>query len=376
LTQSPGTLRLEYVDPSTLGPNPSNWRTHPEGQRAALAQAIDQVGWVKPLIFNARTGLLIDGHMRREDAIRRGCAVPVVIGEWDESQERTILATLDPIGLMAEADSGLFAALLEQLDTVGPDLMGLISATADAMGLYKGMDDASTDDVVSDHDEAPEESDPVGEPEPTDGVPDAIFPSDNELGIPTLDLRMQAAACVFPLTTWGTIAGNRAMPGTWLFYIDDYRFEPLWKDPAKALRAGAVNAAEINFSTHEQHPKAYAIWQTYRKRWVARYWQTQGVRILVDLNVHESFRDVNLIGVPKGWKAYANRAHNRGDGLEAEHAIACEHAGTDEILYLVYGGGKAVKELCAARSWNWAPEQYDVAKANLKAKKEADNGQK
>ena len=83
-------------------------------------------------------------------------------------------------------------------------------------------------------------------------------------------------------------------------------------------------------------------------------------------------RDLNLLGVPRGWKAYANRAHNGGDGLEEECELAREHAGTAEILYLVYGGGKAVQELAGARGWNWCPEQFDAAKARLKQERSTD----
>jgi hypothetical protein len=373
-THAPGSLRLEWVDPSSLGPNPANWRIHPEPQRAALSQSLDQVGWVKPLIFNATTGHLLDGHMRREDAIKRKCLVPVVIGEWDLAHERTILATLDPIAMMAEADSTAFSKLLETLETTGPDLMGLISQTADACGLFADLQSGKDDD----DDRSLATVDPTAPTEATDEdrdtVPDAIYPSNNDLGIPTLDLKLQARAVDFPVQTWGSISANVPMTGTWCFYVDDHRFEPIWKNPLKVLRSAPTNAIEPNFSTHEQHPLAFAIWQTYRKRWCARFWQTRGVRIFVDLNVDATFRAINFLGVPKGWTAFANRAHDQGDGLIEAHAAACEHSGTDQILYLVYGGGKAVKQLAQEQSWIWVPEQYDTAHARIAAQKEAQHG--
>jgi hypothetical protein len=119
---------------------------------------------------------------------------------------------------------------------------------------------------------------------------------------------------------------------------------------------------EPNFSTHEQHPPAYVLWQVYRKRWLARWWQSKGLRVWVDLNVHRDFRELNLLGVPRGWKAFANRAHSEGDGLAEEYELARQHAGSEDVLYLVYGGGKAVKALCAERGWFHEPEQFDEAK--------------
>jgi hypothetical protein len=367
-------LRLEYVEADSLSAHPGNWRRHPAEQRAAFGQAFEQVGWVKPIIFNEETNRLVDGHMRRE--LFAGQIVPVIIGRWSESQERTILATLDPMSLMAESDKTAFAQLLEQLDATGPDLLGLIGATAEIAGLYKGLD-ANDQDIGE---KLPDEHE--GEPHPVPGlddpvpasrsdVPDAVFPSSNEWGIPDLLIGKSADAYDFPVTTWGSVAANRPMPGTWCFYIDDDRFEPLWRDPSRVLLGNPVNAIEPNFSTHQQHPRAFILWQVYRKRWLARWWQSKGLRIFVDLNVCKAARELNLLGVPKGWKAWANRAHNSGEGLAEEFDLACEHAGTGEILYLVYGGGAAVRELCAARGWKWVEEQYDAAKRRVKAKKGA-----
>src|SRR5687768_15883502 len=61
-------LRLEYVQAGTLTPNPSNWRKHPQRQLDALRQALgdDDVGWAGALLFNERTGRLVDGHGRLE----------------------------------------------------------------------------------------------------------------------------------------------------------------------------------------------------------------------------------------------------------------------------------------------------------------------
>jgi hypothetical protein len=99
-------LRLEWRTPAELAENPRNWRSHPAGQVAALDGLLDDVGWAGALLYNERTGRLIDGHLRRERALARGDGkVPVLVGSWDEEQEKKILATLDPIGSMASADA-------------------------------------------------------------------------------------------------------------------------------------------------------------------------------------------------------------------------------------------------------------------------------
>ena len=106
-------LRLEYLDPTELADNPANWRTHPESQRTALGDVLKEVGWAGALLYNEKTGRLIDGHARKE--LSQGQKVPVLIGSWTEDQEKLILATLDPLGAMAEANSQALDILLREL---------------------------------------------------------------------------------------------------------------------------------------------------------------------------------------------------------------------------------------------------------------------
>lgn len=116
LSESPRPLRLEWIDPATLDGNPQNWRVHPANQTAALRDVIAEVGWAGALLYNERTKRLIDGHARKEMFAGQG-PVPVLIGSWDEATEKKILATLDPIAAMAEADAGKLDALLRDVQT-------------------------------------------------------------------------------------------------------------------------------------------------------------------------------------------------------------------------------------------------------------------
>jgi DNA modification methylase len=117
------TLRLEWRVASELEPNPLNWRKHPSRQLEGLAEVLDRVGWAGALLYNERTGRLVDGHARRE--LRPEEKVPVLIGNWTEEQEREILATLDPLGAVAVADAEVFKALVDQLREDGSALEGV-----------------------------------------------------------------------------------------------------------------------------------------------------------------------------------------------------------------------------------------------------------
>ena len=124
-------LRLEYRTPAELTENPKNWRRHPPAQSAALADVMAEVGWAGACLFNERTGRLIDGHLRRKLAQEQGCdRIPVLIGSWDEATEAKILATLDPIGALAEADSTKLEALLQEVSTESEPLQHLLADLA------------------------------------------------------------------------------------------------------------------------------------------------------------------------------------------------------------------------------------------------------
>lgn len=115
---APATFRSRIVghseeDPTDLLANPRNWRVHPGRQRDALRGSLESVGWVQSVIVNDRTGHVVDGHARIEEAISRGEAtVPVVHVDLSEEEENLVLATLDPIGAMATTDRAKLEELL------------------------------------------------------------------------------------------------------------------------------------------------------------------------------------------------------------------------------------------------------------------------
>jgi len=126
------TLRLEYLDLKELQDNPFNYRRHPSAQQKALTDIIDEVGWAGAALFNERTNRLIDGHLRKK--ISKGKS-PVLIGNWTEEQEKKILATLDPLAAMAEADSGQLEALLKCIQTDSGPVMQMLQDLAAENGI-------------------------------------------------------------------------------------------------------------------------------------------------------------------------------------------------------------------------------------------------
>jgi hypothetical protein len=98
--------------------NPKNWRLHPEYQQVALSGVLETVGWVQELIVNEVTGNLIDGHLRYELAKKhKEKEVPVKYVKLTPEEEDIVLATLDPIAEMADADQKALNSLIDGIQT-------------------------------------------------------------------------------------------------------------------------------------------------------------------------------------------------------------------------------------------------------------------
>jgi hypothetical protein len=116
------------VAPGELQSNPSNWRIHTEFQRRVLRAVLAEVGWVKGVIVNKQTGLLLDGHLRVEEALHNGEeSIPVTYVDLSVEEEQKVLAILDPLASLAIQDQALFAALTEELSFLSFDTGKLLA---------------------------------------------------------------------------------------------------------------------------------------------------------------------------------------------------------------------------------------------------------
>ncbi len=109
-----------------------NARRHPGKQREALIGSLNEVGWVAPVIVSARTGKLLDGHARIEETLTKDeeAMVPFVKVDVSENEERTILASFDPITGLATYDREALDALLREVSTGEAALQEMLSDLA------------------------------------------------------------------------------------------------------------------------------------------------------------------------------------------------------------------------------------------------------
>lgn len=69
------------------------------------------------------------------------------------------------------------------------------------------------------------------------------------------------------------------------FYIDDYQFQRVWKDPDRYIPILQKFDFVISpdFSIYSDMPEAMRIYNHYRKHWVAAYWQEHGIKVVPDI---------------------------------------------------------------------------------------------
>lgn len=135
------------MDPRSLQANPANWRDHNPEQREAMREVLESIGWIQRVIVNKRTGFLLDGHLRVEEAVRKNePRVPVVFVDLSPAEEKKMLALLDPIAGMAGMDKEKLRALLADLRGESGGLEALLRQLRDAAGMNQEL--AHAEDVV------------------------------------------------------------------------------------------------------------------------------------------------------------------------------------------------------------------------------------
>jgi hypothetical protein len=102
--------------------------------------------------------MLIDGHLRTD--VMHDQEIPVLVLDVDEAEADKLLATIDPLAAMAEADAGKLDELLREIDTGSEALQEMLSKLAEEAGVLDGLDAKEIEE-----DEVPEVPvDPITKP--------------------------------------------------------------------------------------------------------------------------------------------------------------------------------------------------------------------
>lgn len=353
----------EIVTLSTrdLIPHPRNPRKISQEDLNILCDSIRQNGYwqhrpmaVEPVPDQPGKYYILDGNQRKKalGRLKRYEAPCMIYTELtDDERDDIILRSNINNG---EWDVPMLQVEFEQVDLEGIGLQIELPEPPDV-----GMADNTTGDSHTEtSDDATDDTDDEKDKVDTDRMSlyfrmlgDYIYPSNNEFDIPTLLTDNMPVHLELPFTPWGAEARYKKGITTYHFYVEDYRFEQLFKDPIKLLQSGCRAIVEPNCSIHDQTPMAHAIWQTYRKRYLCRYLQECGMQIWVDLNVSPHFEEINALGVPDGYNAFCTRGVSGWlETTERHWHMAQRISGLEKPNMFVYGGGEDVAEWCREHS--------------------------
>ena len=328
-----------------------------KSQKAAIAAGIKRVRVIETtgdeLIAVKRTDVELESEQGRKMALLDNLTTQVNLA-WDETELQTITGEIEGFDV---GDFGFDPHDVKDVDLPFPD------------------HNDNTDNSDNDESEPTEEEEP--DPEKMKlyfmMLGDYVYPSNNEFDIPTLLMDNMPVHLELPFTPWGAEARYKKGINTYHFYVDDYRFEQLFKDPIKLLQSGCRAIIEPNCSIHDQTPMAHAIWQTYRKRYLCRYLQECGMQIWVDLNVSPHFEEINALGVPEGYNAFCTRGVTGWLNTTERHwQMAKRISGLEKPNMFVYGGGQDVEEWCKERDIVYIKEYMNKARQGVNPEQESD----
>jgi hypothetical protein len=178
-----------------------------------------------------------------------------------------------------------------------------------------------------------------------------IFDSIGYWNIPRLrkDMLMQPEDLPENLTTWaGSATRHNDDPDTWWlynygvdstsgmkdvskvivsFYTYDEYFDPWWWGPAKyvskVLNSGIKFILTPDFTDETAQGHAFCLYQLYRARWMGRYFQEAGLKVLPNISWPdqdiEFLEKYTLKTLPKDLRMISMQCQTYGDDMTDEH---------------------------------------------------------
>lgn len=334
-----------------------------KGNVRAIAESLAANKQYRPIVVQKSTKKILAGnHTWQAAKILGWDKIAVVFVDVDDEQAKRIVLADNRTNDLAEYDNGILAELLKDLgSTAGTgytesDLQSILAALEGATEAVYSMSDTVHEESLLHNDrlvdlpvgplatrqqdddadsaaafgQVEEEEDKLDKTEgDLAGVftlkDDLVFPGYGFWEIPYLRDDMMIEELPSPLTTWaGSATRDMDWEGYWLynwgidstsgmkdlskimlsFYAWDEYFECWWDNPSKYL--SKVINAKIKYAitpnyTQGGMPMALSLHNLYRSRWVGRYLQEVGVRVMPDLEMRDEpqFADIAIKSLPK-----------------------------------------------------------------------------
>ena len=343
-TQKIITSEIATVLVSTLKGYDKNPR---KGNVKAIAESLEINKQYRPIVVQKSSNKILAGNHTWLAAQSLGWKeIAVVYVDVDDTAAKRIVLADNRTNDLADYDGQVLAELLRDLGTGDgtgyseSDMQAILNATAADVDQVIWASNNAGEETLSQNDPllsvnlgtSPEsnrdegvgiefgEEEDAGEtieskPDDLAGVytlkEDLVFSGATFWEIPYLREDMMIEELPEPLHTWaGSATRSMDWDGYWLynwgvdstsgmkdlskiflsFYCWDDYIEPWWDNPvshmSKVLHAGIKYAITPNFTPNDM-PTTLSLYQLYRSRWIGRYLQEIGVRVMPDLQIRE-----------------------------------------------------------------------------------------
>ena len=227
-----------------------------------VANSIKEFGFKVPIVID-RNGVVVTGHTRLKACKKLGIKkVPCIVADdLTDEQIKAFRLADNKVAEMADWD---FKLLDEELESIDFDF--------EAFGFeipevgYK--EEHKEDYQEQKHDYF--------------NLLNGDFNGEGRFGIPEI-LPVTAIPKVEEWIGFNYVKTTKDMDGKGVhFFLDDYQFERVWNMPEVSAQRliGASVVCSPDFSMFTDFAPALQIYNHYRKHWVARYWQTFGIRVI------------------------------------------------------------------------------------------------
>lgn len=375
-------MQLETADPINLVPNPMNAKEHTKKQIKQIAASITEYGFRDPIGVDEGMNVL-EGHGRLMAAKKLGLtSVPIlVLRGLTDAQKRAYTLVHNKLNMNTGFDMDILKAELEGLAGSEFDL-SLTGFGEDEIDKILDLEETVDEKPLDLLEDAPEfgtgvfqlSDDMILMPEeylPPYGFPklrdDRLAEGHEEYQFWTGQRRTvdQGGPMIYVYGSDSTL--NMPTDRTTLcFYTDDQRFERVWTNLAgittKFLHARVESLMQPNFSVYREMPLALKLYQTYRAKLVARYWQEAGLLVVPDIEFGSvDDLEFTLAGIPEGAPMCCTQLQTLGDSSlddELRQGLGLALEKIKPVRLLVYGGEPGLrlgKEVCERHGVAFTP---------------------
>jgi hypothetical protein len=327
-----------------------------KGNVKAIAESLEVNKQYRPIVVQKQSGKILAGNHTWLAAKQLGWKeIAVVYVDVDDEAAKRIVLADNKTNDLADYDNVILAELLRDLGGVSgtgysdSDMEAILNATAADAEQTEWASNSAGEETLAQNDPLisvsqqigsvrereevsfgeEEEKDIEDSPDDLSGVytlkDEMDFQGEKNWGLPIWREDMMIEELPSPLHTWaGSATRDMDWDGYWLynwgidstsgmedlskimlsFYCWDDYFEPWWDNPArhmtKVLHSKIKYAISPNFSQGGM-PKAVQLYQMYRSRWIGRYLQEIGVRVMPDLEMSgdKDILKASVAGLPK-----------------------------------------------------------------------------